>query len=193
MAEALRRNCDVPRITSENPLVRFLIRASFYPTLFLNRAMCAVGVWRRWDWVDEHVAVGALPSARFLRQLADAGISALVNLCVEYRGNERRLAALGITQLHLPTLDYHRPCTDDIARGVDFIKEQIESGKKTYIHCKAGRGRSVTIAVGYLMAMRQIGAEEAFLHLKSIRPNIDSDIPRAPEVVAYAERIGLKS
>ena len=183
----------MPRITSKNPLVRFLIRASFYPTLFLNRAMCAVGVWRRWDWVDEHVAVGALPSARFLRQLADAGISALVNLCVEYSGNERSLAALSMTQLHLPTLDYHRPCADDIARAVDFIKEQIEEGKKTYIHCKAGRGRSVTIAVGYLMATRQISANEAFLHIKSIRPNIDSDIPHAPEVVAYAERIGLKS
>ncbi len=155
--------------------------------------MCAVGVWRRWDWVDEHVAVGALPSARLLRQLADADISALVNLCVEFSGNERRLAALGITQLHLPTLDYHRPCTDDIARAVEFIEAQIEAGKKTYIHCKAGRGRSVTIAVGYLMAMRQIGAEEAFLHLKSIRPHIDSDIPHAPEVVAYEERIGLKS
>lgn len=193
MAEALRRNCDVPRIKSENPLVRLLIRASFYPTLFLNRAMCAVGVWRRWDWIDEHVAVGALPSVRFLQQLADASISALVNLCVEYGGNKRRLAALGITQLHLPTLDYHRPSADDIARAVDFIKQQIEAGKKTYIHCKAGRGRSATIAVGYLMAARQIGAKEAFLHVKSIRPNIDSDIPRAPEVVAYAERIGLKS
>ena len=155
--------------------------------------MCAVGVWRRWDWVDEHVAVGALPSARLLKQLADAGISAILNLCVEYCGNERRLAALGMTQLHLPTLDYHRPCAEDIARAVDFIKEQIAAGKKTYIHCKAGRGRSVTIAVGYLMATRQISAKEAFLHVKSIRPNIDSDIPHAPEVVAYAERIGLKS
>ena len=193
MAEALRRNCDVPRIKSENPLVRLLIRASFYPTLFLNRAMCAVGVWRRWDWIDEHVAVGALPSVRFLQQLADASISALVNLCVEYGGNKRRLAALGITQLHLPTLDYHRPSADDSARAVDFIKQQIEAGKKTYIHCKAGRGRSVTVVIGYLMATRQISAEEAFLHVKSIRPNIDSDIPHAPEVVAYAERIGLKS
>ncbi len=128
-----------------------------------------------------------------MQQLADAGISALVNLCVEYSGNEQRLAALGITQLHLPTLDYHRPCADDIARAVDFIKEQIEAGKKTYIHCKAGRGRSVTIAIGYLMATRQISAEEAFLHVKSIRPNIDSDIPHAPEVLAYAERIGIKS
>ncbi len=182
----------MPRFKSENPLVRALIRASFYPTLFLNRAMCAAGVWRRWDWIDEHVAVGALPSARFLRHLADSGISALVNLCVEYGGNERRLATLGITQLHLPTLDYHRPCADDIAQAVDFIKEQIEAGKKTYIHCKAGRGRSVTIAVGYIMATRQISAKEAFLHVKSIRPHIDSDIPHAPEVVAYAEQIGLK-
>ena len=181
----------MPKINSENPIVRFLIRASFYPTLFLNRAMCAVGVWQRWDWVDEHVAVGALPSSRFLLKLADEDISALVNLCLEYRGNERRLAALGIAQLHLPTLDYHRPCTDDIARAVDFIKEQIEAGKKTYIHCKAGRGRSVTIAVSYLMATRRISAEEAFLHVKSIRPHIDSDIPHAPEVMAYAERIGL--
>ncbi len=155
--------------------------------------MCAVGVWRRWDWVDEHVAVGALPSARLLKQLANAGISAILNLCVEYCGNERRLAALAMTQLHLPTLDYHRPCAEDIARAVDFIKEQIAAGKKTYIHCKAGRGRSVTIAICYLMATRQISAEEAFLHVQSIRPNIDSDIPHAPEVVAYAERIGLKS
>ncbi len=155
--------------------------------------MCALGVWNRWDWVDDHVMVGALPSGRDLQRLYRMGISAIVNLCEEYAGNGARLSALGFIQLRLPTLDYHRPCAEDIARAVEFITQQIAVGKKVYIHCKAGRGRSVTIALGYLMATRQIDSHQAYQWLRSIRPHIDSDIPYTPELRDFERRLGARS
>ncbi len=182
----------MPRFQTSNRWLRPLIRASFYPTLLINRLICAVGVWNRWDWIDDHVAVGALPSRRDLQQFAGLGISAIINLCGEYRGNAALLADLGITQLRLPTLDYHRPCADDIARGVEFIKQQVAAGHKVYIHCKAGRGRSVTVALGYLMATRQMSPDQAYQELKSIRPHIDRDIPHTPELLAFGERLNAE-
>lgn len=40
-------------------ILRPLIRASFYPTLLLNRGMQWIGLWERWNWVDDVLLLGA--------------------------------------------------------------------------------------------------------------------------------------
>ncbi len=133
--------------------------------------------------------MGALPSRRDLQRLAVSGVRGIVNLCEEHRGDPALLAALQLTALHLPTLDFHRPSADDIARGAAFIKDQISANHRVYVHCKAGRGRSVAVAMGYLMDTRQISASEAHGLIKAVRPQIDGDIPRNAEVLAFEERV----
>ena len=189
MVKVWLRSCEVPAIRSNNRLVRALIRASFYPTLYLNRLVCASGWWNRWDWIDPHVAVGVLPTRRDLGKLSEAGVTAIVNLCLEYAGDESRLAALGITQFHLPTLDFHRPTADDIAGAVDFVNQHIAAGQKVYIHCKAGRGRSVAIAMGYLMTAHKITAAEAHLRIQKVRRQIDRDVPNNAYLLEFERRV----
>lgn len=185
----------MPAIRSNNRLVRTLIRASFYPTLYLNRLVCAVGWWNRWDWIDQHVAVGVLPTRRDLGKLSKAGVTAIVNLCLEYTGDESRLAALGITQFHLPTLDFHRPTADDIAGAVEFINQHIAAkqrsaaNRKVYIHCKAGRGRSVAIAMGYLMTAHKITAAQAHQRIQKVRRQIDRDVPNNAYLLEFERRV----
>ena len=179
----------MPAIRSNNRLLRPLIRASFYPTLYLNRLICATGWWNRWDWIDPQVAVGVLPTRRDLDKLSQAGVTAIVNLCLEHAGDELRLSALGITQFHLPTLDFHRPTADDIARAVEFVNRHTSAHQKVYIHCKAGRGRSVAVAMGYLMAGHKISAAEAHQRIKSVRRQIDGDIPHNPDLLEFERRV----
>ena len=136
-----------------------------------------------------------LPTRRDLDKLSKAGVTAIVNLCLEYAGHGSRLAELGITQFHLPTLDFHRPTADDIARAVEFINQHIAAKQrsaakqKVYIHCKAGRGRSVAVAMGYLMAAHKISAAEAHQRIQSVRRQIDRDIPNNAGLLEYERRV----
>ena len=103
---------------------KFLIRLAFYPSLAFNRLMCAMGIWRTWDAVDEHVIVGSLPRRKHLKRLYDLGVRAVVNLCGEYVGDTKALREFGMEQLHLATLDFYPPSEEDLHKGVAFSNKK---------------------------------------------------------------------
>lgn len=169
-------------------LIRFAVHAAFYPALWVNRLMCGLGVWEQANWVDEHVAFGSLPSVADLRRLATEGIGAVVNMCEEYAGDAATMASLGIEQLHLPTLDYHCPDEAALLRGVYYMQAHVRSGRRVFVHCKAGRGRSAIMVLCYLMATRRIGRVEALGILKHARPHLARGIERHETVKRLEHR-----
>ena len=172
-----------------HPLRRLLVRATFWPTLAFNRLMCLLGVWRPFDEVDAHVLLGALPSKRMLRELKRLGVTGVINCCDEYCGDAGTLEALGLEQLHLPTLDYHSPGHEQVRQALAFIDRHARDGGRVYIHCKAGRGRSATLALCYLIATRGLSPEQAYAELKRKRPHIDRGLSRRAVVrELYASR-----
>ena len=54
-------------------------------------------------------------------------------------------------------------------QAVDFIKEGIERGGGVLVHCFAGRSRSVSCAMAYLMQERQMSCENAYKLIRSRR------------------------
>jgi atypical dual specificity phosphatase len=159
-------------------MLRLLIHAAFYPSLWFNRLMCALGLWHQADWVDEHVAIGSLPSRADLARLRAEGVTAVVNHCEEFAGDAATLGELGLEQLHLPTMDYHCPAEDDLRRGLVFMDDRIAAGGKVLAHCKAGRGRSAILVLCYLMMRNRIDANSALVVLKRARPGVASGIER---------------
>ncbi|RCU61423.1 hypothetical protein SETIT_J000700v2 [Setaria italica] len=53
-----------------------------------------------------------------------------------------------------------------------FIDEAISSGGNVLVHCFAGRSRSVTIVVAYLMKKHQMSLESALSLVRSKRPQV---------------------
>lgn len=157
-------------------LLRLMIHLTFFPTMWVSWVMYKLGLWRQWDALDEHVLVGALPSKRDLAQLKAEGVGAVVNMCEEFTGHSTRLQAHGLDHLHLPTLDYFSPTEENLVRGMHFIDQQIADGKKVYLHCKAGRGRSATLALCYLMRRYDIPAKEAYVRLRAARPHVSRNL-----------------
>lgn len=170
-------------------LLRAFVLLSYWPSLLAGRLMYRLGCWRQWDEIDEHIILGAIPVGRDLKRLRALGVTAVINLCEEFPGEPKKLAALGMTQLHLPTLDYHCPSLGDIITALDFIRTHTASPAdavpadppvaplhssrgKVYIHCKAGRGRSAAVALCYLMASRGLPAADAARLLKQLRPAV---------------------
>ncbi|KAL2903119.1 putative dual specificity protein phosphatase DSP8 [Bienertia sinuspersici] len=61
----------------------------------------------------------------------------------------------------------------DMLTTVIFIpKGNACRGWMTYVHCKAGRGRSTTIVLCYLVQHKQMTPEDAYNYVRSIRPRV---------------------
>ena len=170
------------------PLKPILCRALFRPTLWVSEFMCGVGLWHRWDWIDEHVLLGQAPRRSDVTRLTDLGIRAVVNMCAEYGGLVAEWSAAGVDHLHIPTLDYTCPTLADLDRGVRYLLERTERGEKVYIHCKAGRTRSAAVTLCYLIAHYGLTIEEAFERLRRARRQVTRSLPRQPAIQEFAQK-----
>ena len=140
-----------------------------------------------WDFIDEKVIVGAFPFPFDVDRMAADGVRAVVNTCDEYGGPVSQYQKHSIQQLRIPTIDFTPPCFDDVKKGVAFVSENVEQGNTVYIHCKAGRGRSATVALCWLMADRDMDPWEAQKHLLAHRSHVHSTLPEREVVKQYWE------
>lgn len=168
---------------------RLVARLLFVPTLLWNMLLGRLlGLRHWWDPVDDHVILGAFPFARDARKLQALGVRAVVNTCEEYAGPQAAYRDADIEQLRIPTIDFTPPSLPDVEQAVQFMDEQIAQGKKVYVHCKAGRGRSATVVLCWLVANRQMTPEAAQAHLISARPHVNRGLAQREVVKQFAAR-----
>ena len=159
--------------TRSRSLNWLIARALFYPTLGWNLLCSRLNPRRHWwNHVDANLIVGALPLASHVPGLKTAGVTGVLNMCEEYAGPLNAYAAAGIEQLRLPTIDFTPPELADIRRGVEFIDAHAQRGGRVYVHCKAGRARSATVALCWLVKARGLSLEAAQAKLLEARPQI---------------------
>lgn len=96
-----------------------------------------------------------------------AGINATVNLREEYDYEDRRLAF--DTYFYIPVTDETPVTIEQLHKGIVFIDDQITQGKKVYVHCASGVGRSVMLVVAYFM-QQGMTYDDAFAKVKLVRP-----------------------
>lgn len=123
----------------------------FYPTLLWNVLLSRVFGFRHWwDFVSDDLVLGALPLRSDVSRFHELGVRFVINTCLETKGPIELYDQLGIRQLHLPTVDYAAPNLPDVMKALDFIASCHGRGI-VYLHCKAGRGRSATIALCWMI------------------------------------------
>lgn len=168
----------------------FLARSLFLPTFAWNFAQARI-LHRRhwWDSVDEYVVLGALPLKRDVPRMANLGVRNVINMCEEYRGPIKEYLKYQIEQLWLPTTDFNPPKLEDVERGVSFLQRCVAKRQRVYVHCKAGRARSATIVICWLVKHRGMSPEQAQQHLLRCRPHVNS---RLLERAVVREFLGLK-
>lgn len=140
---------------------------------------------RWWDYVDPDVILGARPMQRDLKRLYQEGVRGVVNMCQEFPGPVAAYKLLGIEQLWLPTIDFQPPKIEQVVQGVDFIEQVTNRGEKVYVHCKAGRARSATVVLCWLVKHRKMSVDEAQRHLLSCRPHVNPRLTSRAVVLDY--------
>ena len=149
----------------------WLTKALLGPLLFLQWLSWIYyrGKSPRWNEVTPQVWIGALPTPEIARDAIAAGVTAVLDLTVEFSEAEPFLKT---RYLHLPVLDLTAPNPGQLAEAVRFIGQESARGI-VFIHCKAGYSRTAgAVGAWMLRAGRWGGPEEVIMHLESLRAGI---------------------
>lgn len=123
----------------------------------------------RWNAVTPRVWIGSLPNDLDARDAIASGVTAVVDLTVEF-SMPRRLGALSYR--HLPVLDLTAPSAALFAEAIEFISAESERGI-VLVFCKAGYSRSAGVIGAWLLATGQARTvEDAITRLRAVRPHI---------------------
>ncbi|XP_010540815.1 PREDICTED: putative dual specificity protein phosphatase DSP8 [Tarenaya hassleriana] len=185
----LLRGGSVIVLSTKRVLVGVGARALFYPTLIYNVFRNKLeSEFRWWDRVAEFILLGAVPFPSDVPRLKELGVCGVVTLNEPYETlvPTSLYKSHSIDHLVIPTRDYcFAPSMEAICKAVDFIHRNALAGKTTYVHCKAGRGRSTTIVMCYLVQHKHMTPEAAYAYVRSIRPRVLLAASQWKAVVEY--------
>lgn len=123
----------------------------------------------RWNEVAPQVWIGALPTPEIARDAIAAGVTAVLDLTVEFSEAD---SFLKTRYLNLPVLDLTAPTDDQLADAVRFIENESARGI-VFIHCKAGYSRTAGVVGAWMLETgRAQSIGEVVAQLEAIRPGI---------------------
>ena len=128
--------------------------------------------------IDECVILGALPRTgdHLLELKKKHNVSGIVtlNMSWELIMQPEDVVKAGMESLLISTPDYCAPLLKDCIKGVEFIEKckANNEGSRVYVHCNAGKGRSTTVVLCYLMKTKGWTSYQAFDYVKEKRPHI---------------------
>ncbi|ORX39992.1 hypothetical protein BD324DRAFT_576043 [Kockovaella imperatae] len=131
-----------------------------------------------------------------VKELTKVGVKRILNVALECDDDE----GLGLRQ----TFErYHRIPMKDIveesgvARGLreacDFLDDARLHSAPTYVHCKAGKSRSVTVVLAYLIHANAWTLKTSYAYVAERRKGISPNIGFVAELMQFEEsELGLK-
>jgi protein tyrosine phosphatase (PTP) superfamily phosphohydrolase (DUF442 family) len=133
--------------------------------------------------ITPQLHVGGQYRRRGWRRLAARGITAVVNLRVEFDDGEAGIAP--DRYLHLPTIDNHAPTLAQLRQGAAFMAEEIARGGGVFVHCGSGVGRAPVMAAAYLISTGKT-VDEAWRMIREKRPFVRPNRGQVEQVARFA-------
>jgi len=132
------------------------------------------GIRRWYDRILPNILLGALPERDRLQNLKEIeGVDVFLNTVREWKGLNREYQQYGFEQVRIPMTDFAPPPLSAIEEGVSALYQLVNvQGKTVYVHCKAGRGRSATVVMAYLMKYHEMTPLQAQNLLEQKRPHV---------------------
>jgi atypical dual specificity phosphatase len=162
----------------------------YWPTLGWNMLLGrGLKIRHWWDQIEPGLFLGAVPLRQDVEKLSTLGVRRIVNTCEEFEGWPSLYRQHGIEQLWIPTTDFNPPSLEQIDQAVAFIEEAIGRNEAVYVHCKAGRARSATVVLCYLMKQHQIDPLSAQQKIEARRPHVLPVIHKRPVVQEFHRRL----
>lgn len=153
------------------------------------------GVW--WSHIAPFkLYLGALPlkNEGHLEEISKLGVTCVLSMVENFEIEDgwanipvkkEDWEEKGIEVMHIEAVDFLPLKHEEIERGVDFLAQMLEKGETVYVHCKAGRGRSATIVIVYLMKFHHYSFDEAYQFVHHQRPFINLNLQQKKAIFDY--------
>ena len=155
------------------------------------------GEW--WDKIEPYnIYLGSLPlkNKGHLEKIIDLGVTQIFSLIEDFelkdgwfnvpvKAEDWEKNGIGVERVSATDFD---PLTKtQIERSIDHLQKMLEEGHIVYVHCKAGRGRSATALIAYLMAKEGFSFDDALALVKKQRPQINLNAGQRQAIFDYFE------
>lgn len=136
--------------------------------------------------VIPNLYIGSIGAALNKKGLKENEISAILCCC----DGVKQAFSEEFTYKILPLLDKD---SEDIKKYFDeaaaFIHEIIESTKKVLVHCFAGKSRSTTIMMAYLIKYKKMSVKEALAAIKEKRSQVCPNSGFMKQLIEYHKEL----
>jgi predicted protein tyrosine phosphatase len=131
--------------------------------------------------IYDNLLIGAYPLDREdVRTLAESGVVQVVNLVedAEYGPGQRddvanALERSGIRESRVDLTDFGGLPAERFDRAVNEVLDSLDRGRRTYVHCRAGRQRSVAVAAAVVAVRSGMDIDNAVEFVRTRRPKAD--------------------
>jgi protein-tyrosine phosphatase len=137
-----------------------------------------------WNYVTDNIMLGAIPLKNYdhHRMLVNNSVNLIISVVEPHEYTDTYLSQpvkqsdwenLGIEFMSFPSPDFNSIDYNMLDRVIYCIINAINQNKKIYVHCKAGKGRSVIVVACYMMLSDPTLTYAKVMKLiRSKRPNI---------------------
>ena len=169
----------------------FASRLTLWPTVAMYTIVDTMGTRRYYDEVYENIFVGGAPYESIAMTFIEKhGVNTVINCCEEYSGPITLYDKHNVSYFNLNCLDFCDVPLDKIEATMNHISSLVDPHPVIYIHCKAGRGRAVTIATAWL-AQKYLEGDTRVANeiVKKARPTAISSVYARPDMVEFAKNL----
>ena len=175
-----------------SPLISFAAHVLFWPTLTWNYFV--VHLNSELNWHDEilyeenkgRLILGGYPWPRsMVEKIENENVSLVLNTVGE---KQDYMFRENIKIRNFQMRDFEEPMAKEVLAAVHELDAALQDGETVYIHCKAGKGRSATVVLCWLVMKRGMSLEEAQSLLSTRRPQVLSSLWKRSVVSELLDR-----
>ncbi|KAL5036761.1 hypothetical protein RTP6_004284 [Batrachochytrium dendrobatidis] len=114
-----------------------------------------------------------------VEQLSALGVTHILNMAAEIKNSPAVVESARFSIKWLPVLDNTEQDMDGpLAEAIEFISNAINTNPKAvvFVHCKAGRSRSVSVVIGYLVTTAKYTLKSAYEMVRKIRKGVSPNL-----------------
>lgn len=173
----------------------------------LSLLFCQVKAWMNSVWsgssvykwsnkITDRLTLGGIPLKSNVDKIAEEH-DVIISLTEEFELRTTTLTATPVTPeewalregkvfKHFPAPDFKPVPIETLEKVTVFMHETMGDGKKVYVHCKAGVGRSAMATICYFIRYEKFPADAAIDHVKKLRPSTNLNKAQVEQIYEFA-------